>query len=739
MRVCQCLRDQFKPRRRHLSALGLHDPQLPGGRTDVDAPQPQRRLESERVSQAVDPQDSDRPEQCGRHLCRSEGDGLYRSLDFGANWTKISAVPTPTGSGILILAVWRNGGSTSGRSSNIACLSEGNGVYVETAGGTTFAQASGTNMPTIGGAIEYTAGGKLLVANTSGTNIARRNAGAWTLPTVNAWGFVCHPTDATKVWAQFNGEIRYSTTKVPLSATAPVFPSGMEETSAGTAGPMRTAWVGRGVNGIPPIARSSSLRASGLGKLRLSRCVANPPQEPRQPAGQFADLDLDQRRDRSMVTSHLNIEPTTGDVLMSMHDRIGMQQTRANLTKAYPATHLNIKPHTIGPGTGAESWGLIITHGSPIGVALDNPQWRAVQTNARTYYTSNAFATEPTRTAVDSGAYVGDLIVRNTGEILSSARRTTARAIRLILAPHGKIGFRICGKRCDGDREELRRIYVQSADLRPRRHQRRPLLHLQRLNRQLERQRSRLYPAPGRGACRLGKPPGSAKARSSLRSLPRTTTAPTPFQQPGLLQRQREPCRARADTCSGIPTTDKAGSAPAPFHQRRRCELERGRPELAAVAANPLLCSYDVAFGITLPGKTYPVLFFALDMYRLATQATSEGLADKQRTNLIMVQDFDPANPHLCTPEPITLQGAPLHANGLLGAGDSIARGPIVPTSWSPTATVGRLPCVTRTRRRRVEAGGDATHHRLRQSQAALMPTCLAREWRQSLAGFPTE
>ena len=137
--------------------------------------------------------------------------GLYRSLDFGATWTRIATVPETTGdinsttSNRLILCLWRNGSLSSGRSGTVAVMSQGNGVYISTDGGTTFSLSSSS--PTDGGTIQYTASGKLLVCSRNGNPFYRLASGTWTEIVKNAWSFICHPTDPDKVWLQFAGTL----------------------------------------------------------------------------------------------------------------------------------------------------------------------------------------------------------------------------------------------------------------------------------------------------------------------------------------------------------------------------------------------------------------------------------------------------------------------------------------------------------------------------------------------------
>lgn len=141
---------------------------------------------------------------------------LSVSSDGGATWNPVTAagvpVPTSTTAGGVMIAFDTTSLHPGNVTQTIYAASPGNGVYVTTNGGTSWAKTAGTN-PTTFQKLVCDQAGTVWVVNGSGT-LNRFISGAWSArPTAtNLCGVAVNPADSTKVYCATNDSKLYVST-----------------------------------------------------------------------------------------------------------------------------------------------------------------------------------------------------------------------------------------------------------------------------------------------------------------------------------------------------------------------------------------------------------------------------------------------------------------------------------------------------------------------------------------------
>lgn len=608
--------------------------------------------------------------------------GLYRSLDFGGSFTKNSGVAaanyksrsfnSSTGkstykSGSMALALWHDGPVVSGRTGTLATYSEGVGISISTDGGDTWALANSAGMPNpvlydnSQFTMCFTRNGALMVCYQDSADglfkVKRYASGAWTSIPITLQSIAPHPTDSTKTWGNLNGTLALSAdggaTWTSLSAT-----------------PLRVGgnigWHGWTYeDNMGPGEMIYSPRFSGLSFVQgisVWKSSNHPTTSGTPPTPTWTSYGDGME---NMVAHHVRTVPLStaaiaagvaGNLNTSFHDRIGAVQKRANLGKAYPSNHLQIRPTTYGDATYGSGWSGVIQHGSPIWEALDNPNWQAVQAGVFTYYTANAWATPATRCAAQNGSNVGDLCVRNAGEIF-------------VVGPGAKNGRYTLDSGATwqpfdfGSATTLMAAVDNYND---------PLWPRNVLTR--DDSTGDLYMVTmfdqSNAAASYAICPGTWRLPAGTTQWVRTGTklpseyAPGPFG--GLLTANQaigiDFWKARLTHVPGKPghmfwcADGGDGMSYLLFTSNRGQDWATVGPTGNLTVA-PMQCCHSVTFGMTLPGASYPIIGVQCRMTGTMARAQAEGLSPLLRPWFFLIQDFNPASPGSATPEALTLTG----------------------------------------------------------------------------------
>jgi hypothetical protein len=186
---------------------------------DAGAPFP-LKLDANAPSRLSGPFVAVAPDDPGRLLLGTPGDGLWRSEDGGARWTKVAEVPaSANGTGIVVRFV-----DGPDRRPRAIAASGGNGLFAEGADGRFAPLPSRGAGPKAVARIEQAADGDLFAVETDAQKAWRYHAGQWTdlaaagLPAARFAGIAADPggriiyvTDAGgKAWCSADGGDRFA-------------------------------------------------------------------------------------------------------------------------------------------------------------------------------------------------------------------------------------------------------------------------------------------------------------------------------------------------------------------------------------------------------------------------------------------------------------------------------------------------------------------------------------------------